>query len=277
MPPFDNRSQNTLDPLALSGLKQLVAPTKSSPVQNTAPVLATRPLEAASATSKRPPVVIKPERKKNAPFSPLVQKKHLPLMKLLGAVLPLFILSVTFLSASSLSHDLGWNFTSLPFDGNFVQNPRISLNNLLAQTNAIANYYHQNDYDSYSTNNRVATDRASSLAWPAGQCTFWANYEYHRDSGYWVSWSGNADQWVAGAHRAGWIVSSLPHVSSIMVLMPHVQGASAHGHVAVVKSIINSTTVYTSNMNWYANGGGFNRVSFVNFRVGPGVFFIWHP
>jgi surface antigen len=54
-----------------------------------------------------------------------------------------------------------------------------------------------------------------------------------------------------------------------------VQGASAYGHVAVVESLVNSTTVHTSNMNWYANGGGWDRVSYYDFTTGSGVYFIW--
>lgn len=61
-----------------------------------------------------------------------------------------------------------------------------------------------------------------------------------------------------------------------MVLMPGVQGASQVGHVAVVESLVNSTTVRTSNMDWYINGGGLNKVSYANFTTGSGVYFIWH-
>jgi len=91
-----------------------------------------------------------------------------------------------------------------------------------------------------------------------------------------VQWKGNADQWVMGARAAGWNVSTSPHVPSIIVLMPSVQGASAFGHVAVAESVVNSSTVHTSNMNWVQNGGGWNKVSYANFTVGPGVYFIWH-
>jgi surface antigen len=109
-----------------------------------------------------------------------------------------------------------------------------------------------------------------------GQCTYWANLRYHELTGYWVPWQGDAYQWVAGAEQYGWIVSSQPHVPSIIVLQPGVQGASSYGHVAVVERINPDGSVYTSNYNWYANGG-WNRLSYATFYPGPGVAFVWHP
>ncbi|HET8844392.1 MAG TPA: CHAP domain-containing protein, partial [Ktedonobacteraceae bacterium] len=139
-------------------------------------------------------------------------------------------------------------------------------------------YYQQNDgYDPSSGGAQQVTNGVGSLNWPVGQCTSWANARYHELMHYWVSWSGNANQWVAGAQAAGWNVSTTPHVPSIIVLMGGVQGASSmYGHVAVVESQINSNTVHTSNMNWWANGGGWDIVSYVDFTVGPGVYFVWH-
>lgn len=119
-----------------------------------------------------------------------------------------------------------------------------------------------------------------SLDWPVGDCTYWANYRYHQLSGHWVSWTGNANQWVSGARDAGWAVSTRPHVPSIIVLMPSVYYAGEFGHVGVVESIVAGTTptkVHTSNMNWWNNGGGFDMMSFADFTVGQGVYFIWHP
>lgn len=115
-----------------------------------------------------------------------------------------------------------------------------------------------------------------SLNWPVGQSTYWANLRYHQLTNYWVAWHGNANQWVDGARGVGWDVSQTPHSPSIMVLMSYVQGAGFYGHVAVVESI-NGNTVHTSNMDWSANGGGLNKVSYADFTVGSGVYFIWHP
>ncbi|MDQ2906926.1 MAG: CHAP domain-containing protein [Chloroflexota bacterium] len=109
-----------------------------------------------------------------------------------------------------------------------------------------------------------------------GQCTYWANMRYHQLSGQWVSWRGNAYQWSYGARASGWVVSATPRVPSIMVLQPGVQGAGGYGHVAVVERINSDGSVYTSNYNWYSNGG-WNRLSYVTFQPGPGVSFVWHP
>ncbi|MBX5456049.1 MAG: CHAP domain-containing protein [Thermogemmatispora sp.] len=111
---------------------------------------------------------------------------------------------------------------------------------------------------------------------PYGQCTYWADYRYHQLTGVWVPWGGNADEWVAGARANGWIVSTQPHIPSIVVLMPGVQGANIYyGHVAVAESLTSDGGVYTSNMNWYANGGGWGIVSYYTFYPGSGVYFVW--
>lgn len=108
-----------------------------------------------------------------------------------------------------------------------------------------------------------------------GQCTYWADYYYHELTGYWVPWGGDAWLWASGASQYGWVVSSSPHVPSIIVLQPWVQGASGYGHVAVVTAINGNGSVVTSNMNWYAGGGGWDRVSTWTFNPGPGVSFVW--
>jgi surface antigen len=234
------------------------------------------PLETST---KRMPVVIKATLKKPAPLPPRPpHQKHRLLVNLFGLCMLVLILAMTFLSVTPLGRDLGWTFNPLQFGGNLINRPNNEPNNLVAQATATAVYHHLNDgYDPYYNAGQVISNGATSLDWPVGQCTYWANYEYHLLSGYWVPWSGNADQWVAGAARAGWNISRSPHVPSIIVLMPYIQMASSYGHVAVVIRIINSTTVQTSNMNWYAGNGGFDKVSYVNFTVGVGVYFIWHP
>jgi surface antigen len=99
---------------------------------------------------------------------------------------------------------------------------------------------------------------------------------YHALTGYWVPWLGNAYQWAYGASSSGWIVSSTPRVPSIIVLQSGVQGASYIGHVAVVERINADGSVYTSDYNWYSNGG-WDILSYVTFTPGPGVSFVWHP
>jgi surface antigen len=100
---------------------------------------------------------------------------------------------------------------------------------------------------------------------------------YHQLTDYWVAWKGHPYQWVTGARAAGWHVSPMPHASSIMVLMPYVQGAGGYGHVAVVEGINADGSVHTSDMNWFINGGDWDKVSYADFTAGAGVYFIWHP
>ena len=108
-----------------------------------------------------------------------------------------------------------------------------------------------------------------------GQCTYWADFRYHELTGYWVPWGGDAYQWAYGAGASGWIVSSTPHVPSIIVLQPGVQGAGYFGHVAVVERINSDGSVYVSTWNWYTAGGGWARLSYWTFYPGPGVSFVW--
>ncbi len=138
---------------------------------------------------------------------------------------------------------------------------------------------HQDGYDPSSQNSvgvvTLPTDGAGgAYRFAYGNCTYWANMRYHQLTGYWVPWLGNAWQWSYGASASGWIVSSTPHVPSIIVLQPYVEGASGYGHVAIVEQINSDGSVLTSNYNW---AGNWNRETFVTFRPGPGVSFVWHP
>jgi surface antigen len=53
--------------------------------------------------------------------------------------------------------------------------------------------------------------------------------------------------------------------------------SSAYGHVAVAEKLLNSTTVESTTMNWYANGDGFNIESTWDFMTANGAYFVWHP
>jgi surface antigen len=190
------------------------------------------------------------------------------------------VTGLTLYSVTPLGRDISASWNPLAQSGsNVITNQNTSINNLVAQATATAVFHQQTD--GYSGGGvQTIGNGAGSLNWPVGQCTYWANARYHQLTGFWVPWSGNANQWVAGARGAGWNVSTSPHVPSIIVLMSGVQGASSYGHVAVVESIVAGAapvTVHTSNMNWYANGGGWDVVSYQDFTVGSGVYFVWHP
>lgn len=233
-----------------------------------------------TTTALRVPVVIKAEKKKAAPTTRHLSGSHRLTLSLLGSFLLLLVTGGTLFAVSPLNHDagMGWSFYQNQVSSNLVQNKDINPSVVL-QATATAVFHQKTDgYDPRAGTSPQIVNSGGSLNWPVGQCTYWANYRYHQLTGYWVSWSGNADQWVAGARMAHWQVSTTPHIPSIIVLMPGVEGASsAYGHVAVAEKLINSTTVYTTTMNWYANGGGFNIESTWNFTTGSGVYFVWHP
>jgi len=278
----------------------------------------TRVLTEASAGGtggERPPVVIKGNMKRPLPPLPLpheVHKKRRLFVSVTGLSILLLITVLALVIATPLGHDVGMGFDTLRSGNNSLVNSANNTITLVSQATATAVYNQQND--GYSGGNLI-TDGSGSLNWPLGQCTYWANYRYHQLTGFWVTWSGNADQWVAGAQAAGWQVSQAPHIPSILVMMPYTQGASGYGHVAVVESIVsngsrsntsggNNTSasgtpgtgtptptstptptpppasgpiiVHTSNFNWYANGGGWDTLSYVDFSTGPGIYFIWH-
>lgn len=174
---------------------------------------------------------------------------------------------------------LGFNLSA--GDGKIYQNNDPNSNaSLVAQAATATAFVQHNDGYDPSSNNGGGTLYTGSGVTPNrfafGQCTYWADMRYDQLAGRFVDWIGNAYQWYYGAKSApGWIVSSTPHVPSIIVLQPYVQGAGYYGHVAVVERINSDGSVYASNMNWYANGG-WDRESYWTFTPGSGVSFVWH-
>ncbi|ORY01072.1 hypothetical protein K493DRAFT_389982 [Basidiobolus meristosporus CBS 931.73] len=111
-----------------------------------------------------------------------------------------------------------------------------------------------------------------------GQCTDWADARYYQLTCYHTQWWGNAKTWPESAmNTPGWVVSDEPRVPSIIAIQPGYQGCDEYGHVAVVESINDDGSVYTSDWNYYINGyGGPYVTTYVNFWPGEGVSFIWH-
>jgi surface antigen len=74
-----------------------------------------------------------------------------------------------------------------------------------------------------------------------GQCTWWADYEFHVYSGQWPDFtgpnSGDAQYWADNAARKGWTVTSTPEPWSVAVFPPGVNGAGSVGHVAWVTAV----------------------------------------
>lgn len=308
MPSTDDRSRSTSKTVPMPGLNQLAPSTGPLDGEELStgslPATSIRPFDSAYLpavtnqlplednprvtrvlpgvslnTSQRLPVVIKGEMKRAAP-APLSRRSRITrrvVVNLVGVLLVCLASGLTLLSVSPLGREISQHFNSQQSSSSSLVNNQNGGNmSLIAQATATAVYHRQTDgYDPSASHGVTTTNGGGSLNWPVGQCTYWANLRYHALTGFWVSWNGNAWQWKAGAQAAGWNVSQTPHVPSIIVLMPGVQGASSYGHVAVVESMINSTTVHTSNMNWWANGGGWDKVSYVDFNTGSGVWFVW--
>ncbi|HEU5381829.1 MAG TPA: CHAP domain-containing protein [Ktedonobacteraceae bacterium] len=280
LPSGDISHQPTSAAGLLPALPVQWSPTSTGPLSSSPGV--TRMLTGTlpsdpQTTGLRTPVVIKGTGKKAVAASRIPHKKRRLLVSIVGIFLLFAISGGMLFAVTPLGRDAGLSFNPMQFGSNLFSNHTSSANDLVVQATATAVYHQQND--GYVPPSGGVTSGVGSLSWPLGQCTYWSNLRYHQLTGFWVSWHGNADQWVAGARAAGWNVSQSPHVPSIIVMMPYVQGASGYGHVAVVENIVansNPTTVHTSNMNWYANGGGWDKVSYVDFTVGSGIYFVWH-
>ncbi len=230
-----------------------------------------------TTTSLRQPIVIPGTLKKQHHF--IHPPKGRKWVISIAAIALLLIISLgTAFAASPLNGENG----HIPNPVQFVASLVHSSNNspsLIAQQATATAVLQQDGYD-------PGQGQGSGIIPPVGggglgrfafgQCTYLGNMRYHALTGYWVPWLGNAFQWAYGAAASGWIVSSKPHVPSIIVLQPGVEGAGGYGHVAIVERINADGSVYTSNFNWYANGG-WDILSYVTFYPGPGVSFTWHP
>lgn len=104
-----------------------------------------------------------------------------------------------------------------------------------------------------------------------GACTWGAAY-LARHNAYGL---GNAASWAYNARRHGLPTGFAPRVNATVVFQPFVQGAGGGGHVAHVVRVINSYWFVVEDMNFWWNGGGWNRWSFRYAHVGWGVTFIY--
>jgi len=107
-------------------------------------------------------------------------------------------------------------------------------------------------------------------AFAFGTCTYWAAGQW-RANGWAVNWGGDAYQWWANAAAAGHAEGQTPEVGAIVVWPPNSGGAWGSGHVAYVTAVDvpgagAPNNFEVSEMSYYANGGGFDRV---DYRVVP--------
>jgi len=261
----------------------------------------------STTTALHMPLAIKAEMKRVVPTISHLQERDRRMLALLAPLLLLLITGGILLAATPLSHEtpasLNQSLVQSQQGNTLIQSKSSDLNNLAAHapgdslpqqafssksaygkgktsahTRASASKRTTANNHASIRNTIAAAISGASLRWPVGQCTFWANERYHELSGYWVPWHGDAGEWVSGARRANWHVSTRPHIPAIIVLLPGVEGASSeYGHVAVAEKLLDSATVEASTMNWFANGGGFDIQSSWNYTVGSGVYFVWHP
>ncbi len=229
----------------------------------------------STTTSLRQPIVIRGTlKKKNYVIHPPRGRKWI--ISIAAIVLLLFISLGTAFAASPLNGGSGHLANPIQFVASLVHSSNNSPSLIAQQATATA-VLQQDGFDPGLGVGVITQPGAGGLnRFAFGQCTYWANMRYHALTGYWVPWLGNAYQWAYGASSSGWIVSSKPHVPSIIVLQPGVEGAGGYGHVAIVEKINADGSVNTSNYNWYSNGG-WDILSYVTFYPGSGVSFVWHP
>lgn len=265
-----------IEPTMLPGTTRLLPESNPSPhVTRHLPALQTGMLPSIKIDTKslRQPVVIPGAGKKSADIVRLPQWQRWVIRTVLAGLIILVA--------------LGTLMTVVPADteGHQTFNPFQSISNLVrSNSNNPSSIAQPDGYDPGSNGSGYTVGNGSGYtagngsgnSFPFGQCTYWADSRYHQLTGFYVPWRGNANAWAYAAAASGWIVSSTPHVPSIIVLGGGVQGAGGYGHVAVVERINSDGSVYTSNMNWYS-AGGWGRVGYVTFRPGPGVSFVWHP
>ena len=274
-------SHSLVEPISDPGTTQELAGYVTSPrVTRILPDINTGALSFPptdrTTTGLRQPIVIRGTlKKKTRVIHPPKGRKWI--ISISAIVLLMFISLGTALAASPLNGGSSHLVNPIQLVANLVHSSNDSPSLVAQQAATATAVLKQDGYDpNQGTGVTTVAGGGSLNRFAFGQCTYWANMRYHALTGYWVPWLGNAYQWAYGASSSGWIVSSKPRVPSIIVLQSGVQGASYFGHVAVVERINADGSVYTSDYNWYANGG-WDTLSYVTFMPGSGVSFTWHP
>ncbi len=116
------------------------------------------------------------------------------------------------------------------------------------------------------------TDVGGYYYWAFGQCTWWAQYKKQNEN---LTHMGAAMYWASGAAARGYRIGAAPAAGSTVVFQPGVQGAGGYGHVAHVVAVYPDGWFLVSEMNFYANGGGWGRVDYRYAHTGWGVTFIY--
>ena len=276
----ENPTQQLPGMYSSGGITRQLAFNASPAVTRLLPDVQTGTLSSVSpTTSLRQPIVIPATGKKSrGTMRPPRGRAWVTSSLALGVLLVMTLLTGFIVLPLATGNHFGFNLSASDNKFYTTTNPNSNAN-LIAQAATATAFVRQDGFDKSGNNNGGTLYTGSGVTadrFSFGQCTFWADLRYHQQTGNWVNWLGNAYQWKYGALSApGWIVSSTPHMPSIIVLQPGVQGAGYFGHVAIVERINPDGSVYASNMNWYANGG-WDRISYWTFTPGPGVSFVWH-
>ncbi|HEY4383408.1 MAG TPA: CHAP domain-containing protein, partial [Ktedonobacteraceae bacterium] len=270
-----------VSPVATRALDNAQSPnvTRLLPSQ---PVSSNLPAPQRTTTSLRDPVVIRATNKKRTGTIRPPRGRRMVIHVGVTTLLAFIVLGtlITVVPVGGEAHGVLQLFQPL----NKMFNTQSNTTALIAVQAATATAVTQDGYDPGNYQNIYAgvptpppnADASGANHFYYGQCTWWAADRYHTLTGKWVPWFGNAYEWYYGALNAGWTVSATPHVPSIMVMMPGVQGASyGYGHVAVVEQLLGGGNVMTSNFNWgYGNWG---VKTDVEFHQGSGIWFVSFP
>jgi surface antigen/phage tail protein X len=111
-------------------------------------------------------------------------------------------------------------------------------------------------------NNPLYTAQAGNR-YTYGTCT-WYVYNRRAQIGRPIgSFWGNASSWAYAAASAGYrVTKGNPGVGDIM------QNGGGAGHVAFVEEVHDDGSIVVSEMNYYSNGGGWNRISYRSLDAG---------
>lgn len=108
----------------------------------------------------------------------------------------------------------------------------------------------------------------SSNTYPVGQCTWGAKSMASWVGNYW----GNANQWGASARAAGYSVGTTPRVGAVAV-WPYDGGG--YGHVAVVTSVANNSSIQVMESNYAGNMSIGNYRGSFNPSASGSVYYIY--
>lgn len=108
----------------------------------------------------------------------------------------------------------------------------------------------------------------SSNTYPMGQCTWGAKSMASWVGNYW----GNANQWGASARAAGYSVGTTPRVGAVAV-WPYDGGG--YGHVAVVTSVANNSSIQVMESNYAGNMSIGNYRGSFNPSASDSVYYIY--